>query len=283
MYSLTRHGGPLRADVIEQPRLWRQTHDRPPTEANPPVMLALGARNPRTIIEIAPDYTGGKGLGMGGPTVLGRAQVQSQSLTLWAYLGPWLGRLAVGRAGSALGLQLGRVASHPHDFHSYDAGPKIESSLLHMSHSRSSPQPLSHPTAHARTGEACQSPWQFLLPFPPKEPEAERMPMQQGNPRCQVGYIYWDASARGYVHPRFCSLIIPPNKYIRIDRHLTKQTPPGSTSRLFLVSPEISCKLPFDHPTSYTQHKTIRHRHRHTPPLFNPFDLPWLEQPSRSL
>lgn len=48
----------------------------------------------------------------------------SRSCHLWAWQ-------HVGVLGcdceSALGLELGRVASHPHDFRSYDAGPKIES------------------------------------------------------------------------------------------------------------------------------------------------------------
>lgn len=85
------------------------------------------------------------------------------------------------QAGSAAGLELGCVASHPHDFRSYDAGSKIESSLLHMSHSRSSPQPLPTQRRNARTPyrRACQSPWQFFFPPTSAERARSKMPMQR--------------------------------------------------------------------------------------------------------
>lgn len=146
------------------------THDRPPTEANPPVIFALGTREPRTTTKMAPDYTGGKGLEW--EVLLGLEESRS-SHSLSGHLGfGWAVWLAAGRAGSALGLELGRVASHPHDFRSYDAGPKIESSLLHMSHSRSSPRPLSGQRRILVQTSMSKPVAVFLLPLPPKEPEA---------------------------------------------------------------------------------------------------------------
>lgn len=96
----------------------------------------------------------------------------------------------------------------------------------------------------------------FFSPFPPKEPEASMV--RNGNPRCQVGYIYWDASAHGDVHPRLCSLIIPPTQYISTDRQSHKRNTAQKQHHAF------SC-LPRHQPAQITQHPTQTSTHTRHP------------------
>lgn len=110
-------------------------------------------------------------------------------------------------AGSALGLDWGAWQVIPMISARMmpDRKSKVDCSTCRTADPARNPCPRA---AHAQQYEHAKARGCFFSHSRRKSPR--RHGHAAGNPRCQVGYIYRDASAHGYVHPRPCSLIIPP-------------------------------------------------------------------------
>jgi len=127
----------------------------------------------------------------------------------------------------------------------------VRKSKVHCSTCRTA-GPARNPCPSNR--RACQSPWLFFLPSRRKSPRRDAH--AAGNPRCQVGYIYWDASARGYgfvassSHPQYLKYRSPSRKANTTRDNITPFCLPGHQL------PSIT-----QHPTQQKNHSTSTSTH----------------------
>lgn len=144
-----------------------------------------------------------------------------------AYYGPSLGLSPRSALNGARGQSSPMISARMMP----DRKSKVDCSTCRTADPARNPCP---PTAHAQQYEHVKARGcKFFFPIPAER--ARGSMVRNGNPRCQVGYIYWDASAHGYVHLRLCSLIIPPHTVHqhRSPSHKVKHHPLAeSTSRL---------------------------------------------------